>query len=496
MKDRSVMVPQTSFVVDKAGFWGEVVRQRRPVILNNLAAPHQPDSSPEGLPALQRTLAIPVFNQEKIVSVVAVADKENDYTQTDILQLMLLMDSVWRMVERIRSDEEKIVFEQQLHQIQRLESLGVLAGGIAHDFNNIMAIIIGYCSLIKFDVKSVEKNIPEIEKAADRAAGLCRQMLAYAGKASLTQSKINMKEIAEEMIRMLKSTISQNVTIDSNILPESVSITGDASQIRQIVLNLIINAAEAIGDKQGTVHVSLVRTDITEGKREKDYLGKRIPVGEYLCLIVTDNGCGMDDETRNRIFEPFYTTKFTGRGLGMSAVLGIITAHHGAIQLVSKIGRGTTFKIYLPIQRFDPDTETSTRENTSVLWQGSGTVLLAEDEEQVRSIASALLKNLGYSVIEASNGREALELYQKNDTDISLVVTDIGMPEMSGYELFRELKKRKSDLPIIISSGFGDVDITGKIAHEEIAALINKPYRFDTLRQALRRVGENKPTHR
>ncbi|HIJ94387.1 MAG TPA: GAF domain-containing protein [Desulfuromonadales bacterium] len=489
MKECSITAPMTCYALHKTGIWGEVVRQRIPLIMNDFQAFHPLKKGyPEGHAPLFRYLSIPVFDLEKIVAVVAVANKESDYTQTDTLQLTLLMDSVWRMAERIRSDEEKKIFEQQLHQIQRLESLGVLAGGIAHDFNNIMAIIIGYCALIKLDLKSAEKKIPEIEKAADRAAGLCRQMLAYAGKATLTQTTVNMKEIVEEMIRMLKATIPQNVTINAIISSESASITGDASQIRQIVMNLIINAAEAIHEAQGTVHVSLAHTEINENQREKDYLGKRIPVGEYLCLKVTDDGCGMNDETKNRIFEPFYTTKFTGRGLGMSSVLGIITAHRGAIQLASKPGNGTTFTVYLPIHHGEAASNRPVLAITSERWQGSGTVLLVEDEEEVRLIAAALLKKLGYTVIAASDGKGALELYRENTTDISLVVTDMGMPGMDGGELFRELKTLKPELPIIISSGFGDVDVTAKIAHEDIAALINKPYRFDMLREVLQRV--------
>ena len=394
------------------------------------------------------------------------------------------------ITERKRNDAEKVAFEQQLNQTQKLESLGVLAGGIAHDFNNILAIIIGYCAVIKIKPATVEKNIDNIEKAAERAAGLCRQMLSYAGKSTMTQGKINLGEITDEMVKMLKTTISQNVVINSSISPDIETINGDDSQIRQVVMNLIINAAESIGEAQGTVQISLAKKEIKEGLLEKDYLGKSVPVGEYITLKVTDNGCGMDDETKNRVFEPFYTTKFTGRGLGMSAVLGIITAHNGAIQLTSESGKGTTFCVYLPIQLKKSATESSLKQVATEQWLGSGTILLVEDEEHVKSIAIALLENLGYTVIDASNGREALELFHNNIADISLVITDMDMPVMGGCELFRELKNLKPELPIIISSGFSDADITAKIAREEISAMINKPYSFDLLRNVLQRVEE------
>jgi PAS domain S-box-containing protein len=392
------------------------------------------------------------------------------------------------VTERKRAEEEKHALEQQFQQTQKLESLGVLAGGIAHDFNNILAIIMGYCALTKMDYETTEYNILEIEKAAERAAALCRQMLAYAGKASLTQTQVNTWMLVDEMVSMLKTTIQKNVVIKPNLGADIPTSTGDASQIRQVVMNLIINAAEAIGDAEGEIYVSLEKAEIKAGQPEKDHLGFIIPAGRYILFEVTDNGCGMDDETRRKIFEPFYTTKFTGRGLGMSAVLGIIRAHNGALQLQSQPGQGTTFKVYLPVQLSKSETEEANQKVVSAAWQGSGTILLAEDEEQVKSIAIALLQKLGFTVLDATNGKEALELYRKNATEITLVVTDMGMPVMNGYELFYKLKQLDPKLPIIISSGFGEGDIISKIPREEIAGVINKPYNFDQLRDVLKRV--------
>jgi signal transduction histidine kinase len=392
--------------------------------------------------------------------------------------------------ERKRAEAEKTVLEQQLHQAQKLESLGVLAGGIAHDFNNILAIITGYCGLVKINYETAEKNIPHIEKAAERAAELCRQMLAYAGKAPFIQAEVDFSGLVDEMITMLKATISQNVVIKSVLSRDFPFFMGDSSQLRQVVMNLIINAAEAIGEVTGEIGISLEKTEIKAGQTEIDHLGTIIPEGRYICFEVTDNGCGMDAETRRKIFEPFYSTKFAGRGLGMSAVLGIIKAHDGALQLESRVGHGTTFKVYLPVQVGSSEKEEASQNATSVPWQGSGTILLAEDEEHVKSIAVELIQMLGFTVIVAANGKEALELYEKSAADITMVVTDIGMPVMNGYELFYELKQRSQQLPIIISSGFGEGYIVSKIPREEIAGLINKPYSFDQLRDVLRGVVE------
>jgi len=391
--------------------------------------------------------------------------------------------------ERKRLEEEKELLQQQFQQAQKLESLGVLASGIAHDFNNILAVITGNCFLAKLDLDKSEHHLDEIEKASQRAAALCRQMLAYAGKGQLVQAPTNFVELVDDAVKMLRSTLPQNAVIKMNSSPDIPFILGDAAQLNQIAMNLIINAAEAIGEEQGEILLSFAKAEVKAEQRLKDRLGNIIPAGEYVCLDVTDNGCGMDEETKWRIFEPFYTTKFSGRGLGMSAVLGIITAHKGALQLYSELGEGTIFKVYLPT--ISTKVGSQTEITPSALWQGTGTILLVEDEEQIRKMAIVMLQRLGFAVIEASNGKEALELYQQKSADITLVVTDIGMPIMDGYELIRKLKKINPTLPIIISSGFGDVDITARIAKEDIAGLINKPYTPNQLREVLKRVIES-----
>lgn len=393
--------------------------------------------------------------------------------------------------ERKRTEEEKRILEKQYQQAQKLESLGVLASGIAHDFNNILQIIIGYCSLIIQRPETAKNHVPQIEKAANRAAGLCRQMMTYGGKTQFVMTRVNIWLLVDEMVKMLKSTIKQNVVIKTDLSSDVNFINADASQIRQIVMNLIINASEAIGDAHGEIIVSLAKKTIKEKGSEKDHLGAVIAPGYYACLGVTDNGCGMDDETKRRLFEPFYTTKFTGRGLGMSSALGIITAHGGALQLSSQTGLGTTFKIYLPIQNRDSAVHDSHIHKVSTTWKGNGTILLVEDEEQIRSVAKTMLTDLGFAVIEATNGKEALILYQKNAADITLIVTDIGMPIMDGCELIHELKTIHSELPIIISSGYGDPDITSRITSEDIIRQITKPYNFDQLREVLKNTMEN-----
>ena len=407
-------------------------------------------------------------------------------------EIVSLLGITRDITEQKRLEEERLLLEQQLQHTQKLESLGVLAGGIAHDFNNILAIIMGYCSLIKLDYQKAEKNIPIIEDAVERAAGLCRQMMTYAGKAQLTKIKINMVEKVGEVVGMLKATLPHNAVIKTDLSAEIPLIEGDASQLGQVVMNLIINSSEAIGTEQGEVEVSLASIKVIAGKAYEDYLGKPIPSGEYVCLEVTDNGCGMDEATKWRIFEPFYTTKFTGRGLGMSAVLGIIKSHAGALQLFSEPGQGTTFKVYLPAPANEVNGEENQIESAPpALWQGSGTILLVEDEDQIRDIAKEMLGIFGFSVLEAANGKEALEIYLQKGTEISLVLSDMGMPVMDGYELFHKLKSIDHELPIIVSSGYGDVEVTARIGSDNIAGIISKPYNPNQLQDVLKSVMDN-----
>ncbi len=395
-----------------------------------------------------------------------------------------LVVSVENITARRKYEEEKLELEQRIQHSQRLDSLGMLSGGIAHDFNNILAIIMGYCSLIKLDVETALENVSEIEKAVERASGLCSQMLAYAGKAQLTKTRINMFMLVSDMVSMLKSTLPKNAVIQSRLSTATALIEGDESQLRQVIMNLIINASEALGIGHGEINVILDNKQILTDKPESDYNGNAISPGMYVFLEVTDDGCGMDEETRWRIFEPFYTTKFVGRGLGMSAVLGIIMSHKGSLQLFSKLGEGSTFKIYLPIIKMSHEEKQSG--SLPLPWQGKGTILLVEDEDQIRFVIKIILEKLGFTVLEAVNGKEALEIYSNYASEVVLVFTDIGMPVMDGYELLTELRAMDSSLPIIISSGFGASEIHSRIGVDERVVLINKPFRTDHLRTILK----------
>lgn len=390
--------------------------------------------------------------------------------------------------ERKKAEEERLKLEQQFQHTQKLESLGVLAGGIAHDFNNILTIILGHCYIVKEDFASEmtdKAHVQQIENAANRAADLCRQMLAYSGNSPRLNEKINLWLLVDEIVKMLQSAIKKNVAIKLDLKRDVPGISGDNAQLQQVVMNLIINAAEAIGDKKGTIRVDLRKTIIQEGHSETDFMGSAIPARRYACLEVSDNGCGMDDDSRKRIFEPFFTTKFTGRGLGLSAVLGIIKSHDGVLQLTSSPGTGTTFKVYFPLPDSTDASETVLSAESVPSAKANGTLLLVDDEEVLLTIGSELLNSIGYSVLTASNGRGALDLYRERRSGIDLILLDLNMPEMGGLDTYHELRKMNPNVPIVFCSGYGVDGILKSIDADKNVGRIQKPYKLDLLRSMI-----------
>jgi PAS domain S-box-containing protein len=398
--------------------------------------------------------------------------------------------SIWSMLDitdRKRAEEERLQLEQQFHHAQKMEGLGVLAGGIAHDFNNILTVILGHCHMVR------EGFIPEhdfidtfskIEAAGSRAADLCRQMLTYAGKSPLVQTRVNLWLLVDEVVRMLQAAIKKNVTIKLDFKRVVPEITGDSGQIQQIVMNLIINAAEAIGDANGTIRVALTRVLIKSDQVETDTFGTVIEAGGYICLEVTDSGIGMDEETQKRIFEPFFTTKFTGRGLGMSAIHGIVTAHGAHLQMSSRLNVGTTFKVLFPVPSAPYTVEAASTPAVTSEKVG-GTILLVDDEQVLRDMGSDLLEAIGFATLTAENGKKAVEIYRERSGEIDVVLLDLTMPEMGGIETYHELRKINPTVPIIFCSGYGMDSVEDVITDDPHAGFVQKPYNPAELRSAL-----------
>lgn len=390
--------------------------------------------------------------------------------------------------ERKKAEVEKMNVELQLRQTQKLESLGVLAGGIAHDFNNILMAIMGNAELAKMRINlesPAVENLERIEVSAARAADLAKQMLAYSGKGKFIVEQINLNGLLEEMLHLLEVSISKKAILRLNLHEHLPTVKADATQMRQIVMNLVINASEAIGAKSGVIAITTGCMDCDSSYLKDIWLDENLKDGLYVYLEIADTGCGMDKETLGKLFDPFFTTKFTGRGLGMSAVLGIVRGHNGAIKVYSEVGKGTSFKILLPAS--NKPVELFNGHNVNHDWKGSGTILLVDDEESVRGIGTEMLKELGYTAITATDGRDALEKF-KTHPEINFVIMDLTMPKMDGEQCFRELRILKPDVKVIMSSGYSEQEVCEKFIGKGLAGFIQKPYKLSVLKDVIKKI--------
>lgn len=373
---------------------------------------------------------------------------------------------------------------------QKLESLGVLAGGIAHDFNNLLMAIMGHTDLALAElspVSPVRGHLEEVEKASHRAADLCRQMLAYSGKGRFVVESLDLVEVVQEMADMLAMSISKKAILQYRFSPDLPRIEADASQIRQVVMNLVINASEAIGDNPGVISLATGAVDCDRAYLRDIGGGSELPEGRYVFLEVTDTGSGIDKEMQKKIFDPFFTTKFTGRGLGLAAVLGIVRGHRGAIKVYSEMGKGSTFKVLLPATGKAAMSVTGPKLPNEG-WKGTGTVLLADDEEMVRQVGVGMLEFLGFRVLTAQDGQEAVEVFRTHMDEIRCVVLDLTMPRMDGEETFREIRRLHPGARVILTSGYNEQQVTQRFAGEGLAGFIQKPYKLNDFRSTLHQV--------
>ena len=392
------------------------------------------------------------------------------------------------ITERKRAEGERVRLEQQLLHTQKLESLGVLAGGIAHDFNNILTSIIGNAELALLRMKPESpgiSNIHKIEQAATQAADLAKQMLAYSGKGKFVIEHLDINCLLEEMLHLLDVSISKMAKLKLNFAPNLPAVEADATQIRQIVMNLVINASEAIGDNSGVISITTGCRDCDKSYLKNFWQNESINEGSYVYIDIADTGCGMSKDTLAKVFDPFFTTKFTGRGLGMAAVQGIVKGHRGAIKVDSEPGRGTTFKILLPSSSVA--IEIISRDGHTEDWKGEGKVLLVDDEETIRDVAKEMLREFGFTTITANDGRDAIEIFKENP-DIVIVIMDLTMPNMDGEQCFHELKKLNPDVKVVMSSGFSELEVTQKFVGKGLAGFIQKPYKLSVLREVIQKI--------
>lgn len=402
-----------------------------------------------------------------------------------------------RDVTQIRQKEaEQRELARRLQETQKLESLGIIAGGIAHDFNNLLTIILGNANIARLNLPP-DSNLVEclgrIEATSLRAADLCKQMLAYSGKGLFVIRRLDLSNLVHDMAELLQLSISKKVTLQFQLGASLPPVLADATQLQQILMNLVSNASEAIGEREGTVWIRSGLVEIDREAVRSFSPPTDIAEGEYVFLEVADDGCGMTPQIRERIFDPFFSTKFTGRGLGLAAVLGIVRSHRGAITVQSQVGRGSSFRLLLPPAEGGVEEDVSlTAPSTS--WRGQGTILLAEDEAGVRITTADLLRAGGFSVDVAENGRTAIDRFRLAPNRYRAVLLDFTMPEGDGEEAFLEIRQIRPHAPVLIMSGYSPQHVLDRFVGKGLNGFIQKPFQARDLMNALRKALETEST--
>ncbi len=392
-----------------------------------------------------------------------------------------------------KAEEEQLTMEKQVLQTQKLESLGVLAGGIAHDFNNMLTGILGNTTLAMMEIPDdcrARENLQKVEQISSHAAELCVQMLSYSGKGSVKVVPMDLNVLIKEMVRLLNVSIPGKVRFIQDFDSKMPPIDADATRIRQIVMNLITNAADAIGDREGVIKLSTGFGCFAAAELQSAYLDMVPADKEYVFLEVADNGCGMDEQTLIRLFDPFFTTKFTGRGLGMAAVLGIVRSHKGSLKIDSTPGIGSTIRIYFPASK---ERNLTARMDKMPLEpkQGKGTILVVDDNKSIRDIVSASLKTFGYTILTANDGSEGIEVFKDNQEKIQMVILDMIMPKLGGMEVYHEIKKLNPDIKALLSSGYTVEDISVSIDKDLNIGYLQKPFSISELLNSITNIMGN-----
>ncbi len=383
-----------------------------------------------------------------------------------------------------QANRQRRRLEAQVLQAQKLESLGVLAGGVAHDFNNYLSAILGNVALLLLKLPADSALLPmlhTIERTGHHAAEVANQLLTFTGKGESETRLLDLDELVEEMAHLLKISVPRGIRLRRPPAGDLPPIQGDPNQIRQVVMNLILNAADAIGDAAGEITLSTSAGSIDRDYLGKTYLGEDLPEGPYVVLEVSDTGCGMDETTRDRLFDPFFTTKPDGRGLGMASVLGTVRGHRGAIKVDSEPGRGSTLRVHFAAAE---GSEAAARvaippESLSAATdqQGAGTVLVVDDDPTIRALAREILEELGFTVLDAEDGLHAVEVFRQQADRVTAVLLDMTMPRLDGTGTFQELRRIRPGVRILLSTGFSEQQgAVERLTREGRAGLIRKPY--------------------
>ena len=387
--------------------------------------------------------------------------------------------------EKKRAEEEQRNMQAKLLEVQKLESLGVLAGGIAHDFNNLLTGMLGNLSIALLDLPAGNPARPRLEAAmggAQRAAELTQQMLAYSGRGTFTVEPVNVSAHLREIAGLFETTLPPGVQLRLDLDDDLPLVQADPSQLQQVFMNLVLNGAEAVGSERGTVHVNSGRQEIDAAYARRVLSPHPVPVGNYVFVEVSDSGCGMDAQTKAQIFDPFFTTKATGRGLGLAAVSGIIRSHDGVIRVYSSPGKGSTFKVLLPAI----EGKLTAKPTFEINDIGHGDlVLVIDDEDDVRLAARFMLERLGFQVVEAVDGAEGLQTFCELADRLACVILDMTMPAMGGAEVFRRIQHITDTVPVVLSTGYARLEATHQFHGRGLAGFLQKPYTVQQLAEVM-----------
>jgi len=394
------------------------------------------------------------------------------------------------LTERKRAERERIQLEQQMQQAQKAESLNRMAGAIAHHFNNMLAATMGNLELALDDLPreaKPRKFIAEALKASSRAAEVSRFMLTYLGQTTGKKELLDLTEAGRETLTLLDASIPKNVHLKTELPPKGPVIRADGAHVKQILANLLSNAVDAIGEGEGFITLAIREIGATEIREPRLLpMGWKPQAKSYALLTVSDTGCGLDAATMGKIFDPFFSTKFTGRGMGLPTVLGLVRAHEGAITVDSRHGCGAIFQVFFPLR--EQQALVSSREDFSVpgSLEGCELVLVVDDESMVRNMAGTMLeKRLGYEVITACDGFEALDIFRSRKDEIDLVLLDLSMPGMNGWETLAGLRVLRPDIPVILTSGYDEAQAMRGEHPEQPQVFLHKPYGASDLRAAI-----------
>lgn len=487
MNDCQMSDRPLTFPIQNAGIWARSIRERKPVIINNYSDPHKDKLGlPDGHIDITRTLSVPIIGKERIEAIVAVANKASDYTVQDQEQVKAFISNLMILIRQKQTEEAKEQLEIQLRQLQKSEAIGTLAGGIAHDFNNILFPITGFAEILKEDIEPdspMNECVDEILIGAKRAKDLVMQILAFSRQTEEELKPLKPHIIIKEVIKLAKATIPSTIEIHQAIDTETMTIIADPTQIHQVAMNLITNAYHAMEDDGGRLSILLKNIEHSDSLNIEN-----LDAGPYVQFSVEDTGIGMEQNTADKIFDPYFSTKpkDKGTGLGLSVVQGIVKNYGGEIKVHSRPGQGTRFDIYLPA--FKGSVKSIPTEQKETILKGNENILLVDDEKEVLNLETKILTRLGYTVDACDDSMEALGKIQSNANHYDMVITDMTMPKMTGDTLAQEIKEVQPDLPIIVCTGFSEKLTTDRATSIGIDDILTKPIITRTLASSIRNI--------